>query len=92
MVFFNFHQYLGTPSFVNRQKLREPEFFRCQYLIIASANSSFYKATHIFIDNLRAFTYVHKFDDFKQALISSAAIDRMELLAAFSENHGPVKP
>jgi hypothetical protein len=40
-----------------------------------SAYMSFCNATHMFVVNLRFYTYLHKFDAFKQAFISSAAVD-----------------
>lgn len=39
-----------------------------------STDSSFSRATRLFVDNLRVLTYVRKVDDFKQALILSAAV------------------
>ena len=40
-----------------------------------SADISFCKATRMFVVNLRFVTNLHKFDVFKQAFISSAAVD-----------------
>ena len=40
-----------------------------------SADMSFCNVTHMFVVNLRFFTYLQKIYAFKQAFISSAAVD-----------------